>query len=262
MKTRLLILPILGTAVSVFANHFDGSRTLPVHRIPLAAEDGQTIISTVPNTMPFSARMTCGACHDYEAIHGGTHFGGAGEGRATEPWIMVDEKSGTQVPTERMNLSAWEFTKRFGSHLPGGGVSDPVDKLADPDARWEISGGLEMNCLACHNNSHRQDMTEWAKQIGRENFRWAATAASGMGEVGGMASRLPDWWNVYMGENPDDQVFAVPPSVDYDPAQFDSKHRMWFDIGKPQDNNCLHCHSAHPVGAQRLDVPGDVHAAA
>ncbi len=262
MKARLLILPILGTAVSVFANHFDGSRTLPVHRIPLAAEDGQKIISTVPNTMPFSARMTCGACHDYEAIHGGTHFGGAGQGRATEPWIVIDEKNGTQVPAERMNLSAWEFTKRFGSHLPGGGVSDPVDKLADPDARWEISGGLEMNCLACHNRSHRQDMTEWAKQIGRENFRWAATAASGMGEVGGMASRLPDWWNVYMGANPDDSVFAVPPSVDYDASQFDSKHRMWFDIGKPQDNNCLHCHSAHPVGAQRMDVPGDVHAAA
>jgi hypothetical protein len=262
MKAQLLILPILGTAVSVFASHFDGSRTLPVHRIPLTTEEGQKIISSVPGTMPFSAKMTCGACHDYSAIHSGTHFGGTGEGRVSEPWIVVDEKTGTQIPANRKNLSAWEFTKQFGSHLPGGGISDPVDQLADPEARWDISGGLEMNCLACHNNSHRQDMTEWAKQIGRENFRWAATAASGIGEVGGMAERLPSWWNIYTGGNPDDHTYRVPPSVNYDSSLFDSKHRMWFDIGKPQDKNCLQCHSSHPVGAQRMDVPGDVHAAA
>lgn len=262
MKTSRLILIILGAAVSVLANHFDGSRTLPVHRIPLSDEEGQKIISTIPNAMPYSARMTCGACHDYEKIHNGTHFKGAGEGRPTEPWIVVNEATGTQVPAERMNLSAWEFTKRFGSHLPGGGISDPEDKLTDPDARWEISGGLEMNCLACHNNSHRQDMTEWAKQIGRENFRWAATGASGLGEVGGMASRMPDWWNVYDGGNPDDHTYRVPPSVDYDTTVFDSKHQVWFDIGKPQDASCLQCHSSHPVGAQRMDVPGDVHSSA
>jgi hypothetical protein len=262
MKKRLLILPILGTAVSVFASHFDGSRTLPVHRIPLSDEEGNKIISTVPDTMPFSARMTCGACHDYEEIQGGTHFNGDIGGRPGEPWIVVDETTGVQVPAERMDLTDWEFTKRFGTHLPGGGISDPADKLADPDSRWDISGGLEMNCLACHNQSYRQDMTEWAKQIGRENFRWAATAASGMGEVGGMASRLPDWWNIHTGGNPDDHTYRVPPTVDYDTNLFDSKHRMWFDIGEPQDNNCLQCHSSHPVTAQRMDVPGDVHAAA
>jgi len=261
-KSKIAVSFALCATLTASASHFDGSRTLPVHRIPLASEDGQKIISTVPDSMPFSARMTCGACHNYEEIHGGTHFKGTGEGRAAEPWIVVNESTGTQIPAERMNLSAWEFTKRFGSHLPGGGISDPDDNLDDPDSRWEISGGLEMNCMACHNNSHRQDMTEWARQIGRENFRWAATAASGIGEVGGMASRMPDWWNVYVGGNPDDHSYAVPPSVDYDAAQFDSKHQMWFDIGKPTDRNCLHCHSSHPVGAQRMDVPGDVHATA
>ena len=262
MKAKFLILPILGAAVCVFASHFDGSRTTPVHRIPLATEDGEKIIPTVPDTFPFSSRTTCGACHNYEEIHGGTHFMGAGQGRPTEPWIVVDEKSGTQIPADRMHLSAWEFTKRFGSHLPGGSISDPEDKLADPEARWEISGGLEMNCLACHNQSPRQDMTEWSKQIGRENFRWAATAAAGIGEVDGMASRMPDWWNVYAGPMPDDQSYRVPPTVNYDTTLFDSKHRIWFDIGMPQDKNCLQCHSVHPVGAAREEVPGDVHAAA
>lgn len=253
---------IASCALSVSASHFDGSRTLPVHRIPLTDEEGQMIVSTVPGSMPFSARMTCGACHDYDSIHAGTHFAGAGQGRATEPWIVVIENNGTQVPADRMHLSAWDFTKRFGSHLPGGAASDPDDKLADPDARWDISGGLEINCLGCHNLSPRQDMTEWAKQIGRENFRWAATAASGIGEVGGMCARLPGWWNVHLGENPDDHTYAVPPAVDYDPAQFDSKHSAWFDLGKPQDQNCLQCHSTHPVGTPRTEVHGDVHAAA
>ncbi len=253
---------IASCTLATTASHFDGSRTLPVHRIPLSNEEGQSIVSSLPGTMPFSAKMTCGACHDYEEIHGGTHFKGTGKGRPTEPWIAVDEKLGVQVPADRLGLSAWEFTKRFGTHLPGGGISDPEDKLTDPESRWEISGGLEMNCLACHNQSYRQDMTEWAKQIGRENFRWAATAASGIGEVGGMASRLPDWWNVHVGANPDDQTYRVPPSVNYDESLFDSKHRMWFDIGKPQDKNCLQCHSSHPVTAQRMDVPGDVHASA
>ncbi|MDF7807115.1 cytochrome c3 family protein [Pontiellaceae bacterium B12219] len=252
----------MGISLAASASHFDGSRTWPVHRIPLSDEEGNAIVCTVPDTMPFSARMTCGACHDYDKIQGGTHFSGAMGGRPGEPWIVVDETTGVQVPAERMNLSAWEFTKRFGSHLPGGGISDPVDKLTDPDSRWDISGGLEMNCLACHNQSPRQDLTEWAKQIGRENFRWAATAASGMGEVGGMASRLPDWWNIHSGGNPDDHTYRVPPTVNYDTSLFDSKHRMWFDIGEPQDKNCLQCHSSHPVTAQRMDVPGDVHAAA
>ena len=261
MKKQLLILPILGTAVSVFATHFDGSRTLPVHRIPLTAEDGQKVVPTVPHTMPYSTKMTCGACHDYEEIHGGTHFKGAGQGRPAQPWIVVDEKSGTQVPADRTHLSAWEFTKRFGAHLPGGGISDPEDKLSDPDARWDVSGGLEINCMACHNQSPRQDMTEWAKQIGRENFRWAGTAASGIGEVGGMASRMPDWWDPYAGGSPDDHVYRVPPSVNYDPAQFDSKHKAWLDIGKPMDQSCLHCHSVYPVGTPAHEVPLDVHTA-
>jgi len=261
-KSKIVASLTLGATLTASASHFDGSRTTPVHRIPLASEDGQKIISTIPDSLPFSSKMTCGACHNYEEIHGGSHFKGAGQGRTTEPWIVVDEKTGVQVPAKRMNLSDWEFTKQFGSHLPGGSISDPEDKLADPDARWEVSGGLEMNCLACHNHSHRQDMTEWAKQIGRENFRWASTAASGIGEVGGMASRMPDWWNMYMGGSPDDKVYRVPPSVDYDKTLFDSKHRMWFDIGRPQDRNCVQCHSTHPVTAQRMDAPGDVHAAA
>ena len=276
MKKTALLTLVAGLAFSAQAGHWGGSRTLPVHRIPLRDEAGVSIASTVENAMPMSAKQTCGMCHDYDKIHAGWHFnaGAAGvdDGRPGEPWIMLDEKFGTQLPVgkrdwpglyalEDAGLTAWSFTKRFGSHLPGGGISDPGEQMDDPSARWTISGGLEINCFACHNGSARHDMSEWAKQIGRENFRWAATASAGFGEVGGMAARMPDWWNVYAGGNPDDHIYAVPPSVAYNADLFDSRHRMWFEIEKPSDAACLHCHSVHEVDQKREDVAGDVHGA-
>ncbi|MCF7847665.1 MAG: cytochrome c3 family protein, partial [Kiritimatiellales bacterium] len=192
-------------------------------------------------------------------------------GRPGEPWVWVVVRTGSQLRVsqrdwpgmykpEQIGLTAWKFTKQFGTHLPGGGISDPAD-IFDPDAHWEISGGLEINCLACHNACARQDMTEWAKQIARENFRWAATAASGLGEVGGMASRMPVSWNIYAGFNPDDRTYAVPPSVNYSPGFFTSTQQAWFDIGKPADARCLHCHSAHPAKEGRMEIATDVHSA-
>ena len=276
MKKTALFTLVAGLALGAQAGHWGGSRTLPVHRIPLRDEAGVLIASTVENAMPMSVKQTCGLCHDYDKIHAGWHFNagvaGVEDGRPGEPWILHEEKFGTQLPVgkrdwpglysfEEAGLTAWAFTKRFGSHLPGGGVSDPGEMTDDPSARWTVSGGLEINCFGCHNGSARHDMSEWAKQIGRENFRWAATAAAGFGEVGGMAARLPDWWNVYAGGNPDDPTYAVPPSVAYNVDLFDSRHRMWFEIEKPSDAACLHCHSVHAVEQNREEVAGDVHSA-
>ncbi len=101
--------------------------------------------------------------------------------------------------------------------MPGGGPAEPSDEeaLAHPEARWSVSGKAEVNCLACHNRSGRQDHSEWAKQVLRENLRWAATAAGGVGEVGGMASRLKETWDIADGPNLDDHEWAVVPSVNY-----------------------------------------------
>ena len=263
MKKALSFLIICSSLCAVASSEYDGSRTVPVHRIPLLDEEGSPIIPTMKDGLPFSATMTCGVCHDIDTIHRGTHFGGAGEGRPTEPWIAVDEAQGVQLPADRLSLSTWEFTKQFGRHHAGGGALMPSDEdMEDVEARWDVSGSVEMNCLACHNQSHKQDLSEWARQIARENFRWAATAAAGIGDVGGMASRMPDWWDSYMGGSPDDSTYRVPPAVDYDLTQFDAKHRIWFDIDKPRDQNCLQCHSTYPVGVERVDVHVDVHTAA
>ncbi len=256
---------------------WDGSRAVPVHLLPLKDEFDQTIIPSETYPLPFSTRFTCAPCHAYDVIGQGLHFNAdssASAGRRGEPWFWVDDKSGTVLPVsyrdwegvwhpEDLDLSPWEFVLLFGRHMPGGGVSDLGAGSPTPESRWEVSGRIEINCLGCHNASRIQSHSEWAKQILRENFRWSATAASGLGEVGGMASRLPATWDLFDGLDPDDTEWAVAPSVSYSPHLFDSKHRVYFDIGdKPGNDRCLVCHSVSSLNLPKYQQLDDVHLAA
>jgi hypothetical protein len=254
---------------------WDGNRTTPAHFIPLRDEINQLIVPTDFNPMPFSARYTCGPCHDYKTVQGGWHFDAMKSeknGRPGEPWIWLDSKTGTILPLSYrkwpgtwepgiLRLNPWDFTMLFGRHMPGGGPAEPGDEdVPGLDARWSVSGKAEVNCLACHNKTGRQDESEWAKQVLRQNLRWAATAAAGVGEVGGMASRLRETWDVYDGPNLDDHEWAVAPFVKYRTVDFDSKHRYFFDIAyPPDDRNCLACHSVSPVAEARAMAAVDVH---
>ena len=256
---------------------WDGSRVTPVHQIPLKDELSQVIVPSESNPPPLSSRYTCAPCHDYDIIKTGLHFNAAGTspaGRPGEPWIWVDERTGTQLPLSyrswpgtwnpaRLGVSAWDFTLLFGRHMTGGGIAEPDESEMTPESRWNVSGKAEINCLACHNASGLQSPSEWAKQVLRQNFRWAATAASGLGEVGGMASRLGPTWDIFDGPNPDDSEWAVAPFVRYHRDSFDSKHRALLDISyKPDDGRCLACHSATPAAARKFESDEDVHSAA
>ncbi|MFQ6037789.1 MAG: hypothetical protein ACE5LV_04145 [Candidatus Aminicenantales bacterium] len=256
---------------------WDGSRTTAVHLIPLKDEFGEIIIPSESYPLPYSTRTTCAPCHDYRIIQGGLHFnaGRSGwSGPPGEPWFWVDERAGTVLPVSLhrqentwaprdLGLTQWDFTRLFGRHMTGGGISEPEDSRVSPASRWNVSGKLEINCMGCHNASRIQSHSEWAKQVMRENFRWAATAASGLGEVGGMASRLPDTWDLYDGPNPDDTEWAVVPYVRYRKELFDSKHRVFFDIApRIEDQRCLACHSVTPAGERRMSVSRDVHTSA
>jgi len=258
---------------------WDGNRTLPAHFIPLRDENDELIVPTETGPLPYSARFTCGPCHDYAKIQGGWHFGAmtsSRNGRPGEPWLQVDPRTGTILPLSyrkwpgtfdprAAGLTAWDFTMLFGRHMPGGGPAEPTDAEveAEPDGRWSVSGRAEVNCLACHNRSGRQDHSEWAKQMLRENLRWAATAAGGVGEVGGMASRLKGTWDIYDGPNLDDHEWAVVPEVRYRTVDFDSKHRYFFDLNyQPADDRCLACHSVSPKDAAMWSADADVHSAA
>jgi len=281
----IVIVVLFGLGVSLFLQAqtsqkkttWDGSRTTAVHWLQLKDEFDQLIVPSDYYTLPYSAQYTCTPCHDYSVIQEGLHFNAlfsTQHGRAGEPWIWADPKTGTLLPLsyrgwpgvwnpKDLGLTRWDFTLLFGRHMTGGGVSEPKDDEVSPESRWEVSGKLEMNCMGCHNASRQQSHSEWAKQVLRHNFRWAATASSGLGEVGGMASRLPGTWDLFDGPNPDDTEWAVVPTVRYWPSQFDSKHRVFFDIApKIDDQRCLACHSVTRVGENRLTAHQDIHSAA
>ena len=257
---------------------WDGSFSVPVHRIPLKDQFDENIIPGEPYPLPYSTRFTCAPCHNYNVIQSGLHFNAASNGqsgRPGEPWFWVDPLTGTVLPLnyknwkgrfhpKKIGLTAWDFTLLFGRHMTGGGVGEPDWEDVDPSSRWEVSGKLEINCLGCHNASREQSHSEWAKQVLRENFRWAGVAASGFGEVDGMASRLPPTWSIIDGPNPDDTEYAVVPSVRYDPSDFDGKHHVFFDLlRQPDDGRCLTCHSVSPVNMiSRYSYELDVHSAA
>ncbi|MGB2908384.1 MAG: hypothetical protein WBB73_14875 [Candidatus Aminicenantaceae bacterium] len=275
----VLVLPAVVRAGQVEKNRhaWDGSQATPVHLLPLKDEFDQPILPSESYSLPYSHRYTCAPCHDYGTIQQGLHFNADSTepgGRAGEPWLWLDPKTGTVLPLsyrdwegvwhpEDLGLSPWDFTLLFARHMTGGGRSEVLVEEFTPDSRWEVSGTLEINCMGCHNAGRIQNHSEWAKQVLRENFRWGATAASGLGEVSGMASRLPATWDIFDGPNPDDTEWAVVPNVSYRPEIFDSKHRVFFDIGdKVEDGRCLACHSVTPVGRNRYQVTQDVHAAA
>ena len=273
----LITLSILEAQTDQKNQKWDGSLTTPVHQIPLKDEFNQIIIPTEPNPLPYSTRYSCAPCHDYNLIQEGWHFNASSStkhGRPGEPWIWVDLKTGTVLPLSyrswkrmwnprELGLTPWDFTLLFSRHMPGGGTAESKDDMASPESRWNVSGKIEINCMGCHNASRIQSHSEWAKQVLRHNFRWAATAASGFGEVGGMASRLPGTWDIYDGPNPDDTEWAVVPSVRYRPEIFDSKHRVFFDIAhKPDDLRCLACHSVSPIDTQKSSIDEDIHTAA
>jgi hypothetical protein len=202
--------------------------------------------------------MTCGDCHNYLAVSGGWHFNSstamADPGRPSEPWMLADDWTGTQIPIsyrgwpgiwkpEDVGLTNWEFVKRFGHHLPGGDMGETVEDPPDPESRWEVSGNVNINCLGCHNAAPEQNGTEWALQMARENFQWAATAASGLATVRNTASKLP--W--FYDRNPDNS-WAAPPKTDYNPAKFDAKRLVFFDVDNDiPARRCYFCHSTAPA---------------
>lgn len=256
------------------------SRTPFVHRLTLYDENGTAIDPSDEPVRPYSPRATCSKCHDYSIISHGLHFNAndpaMAAGRPGEPWIFVDPATGTAAPLSyrawpgvhppaALGLTAWQFTLHFGRHLPGGGPGqpDPVAlRESKPEHRWSVSGALEIDCLTCHAASGSYDMSEAARQIERQNFRWAPTAAAGLAVVRGEARRLPDNFDPDAPPNPD-RPGQQPPKVFYDAARFDADGRVFFDlVRKPPLERCYYCHTNQQVGQ---DAPpawhhdGDVH---
>ncbi|MHC4648354.1 MAG: hypothetical protein ACYTBJ_23085, partial [Planctomycetota bacterium] len=245
--TILCLLALAAGSAGKLGDESDGSRARPVHLIRLFDESKAAIGAVDEQPQPFSTRQTCSKCHTYEAISAGWHFNYIDSnipgGRAGQPWILVDTAIGTQVPVsyrrwpgafrpEQLGLSPWGFVQQFGRHTPGGGAGELESDRPDEVMRQFISGKLEINCLKincliCHNGDSGQDQAEYAGQIGRQNFRWAAAAACEFASVKGSAAGQPDTYNHLMSD-------AI--AVSYRKGTFDEKNQVLLDIVREVPN--------------------------
>jgi len=270
---------LLAVLAAAAVAHFNGGHVPPVHRIAPVDAQGDKISVTAQNPEAISLWKTCGQCHDVDRIHGGSHFRtGIGTNDAPvscnfEPWFLFDEKAGSVqafslggIPGVKtiadVGLTYWQFVKLFGRHFPGGGVGCDTNAMAEVGrerSRWFVTGPLEPNCLACHQQDSDYDSSEWARQVMRENWRGAAVAASGLGSVAGMNERLEGSWDRLHPENPDDHLFKVPEKISYDRRMFDSRGRCIFRVGKPVNERCMACHAASEASAGHRDIAQDVH---
>jgi len=283
MNFRILFLSCAAIVASVLCggvtSHFNGGRVPPVHRLTPLDADGDKVSPSGDLPASFSQEKTCGQCHDVPSLRGGSHFrtgltpDDSTADTGTEPWFLADERTGTAIPLSLhgqprtfaprdVGFSCWQWTKAFGRHFPGGGVASDTNAMAEVAGeaqRWFVTGPLDANCLACH-QQRGYDASEWARQVARENWSGAAAAASGLACVEGMNARLDAAWDrATQPVNPDDHLFKVPEKTIYDVTRFDAKGRCVFDVGKPRPENCLACHAASEKGVPSHDLAGDVH---
>jgi len=91
-------------------------------------------------------------------------------------------------------------------------------------ARWDETGVLEADCLLCHFPAY--NFAERKKQLTNLNFRWAPTAASGLGQVTGSI------------------LDNKPISITYNKTVFDPDGKISPHIVRePRDKACLACHA-------------------
>jgi len=242
--------------------HVTGSRATFVHRLPLIDAENGAIAPDDDPCMPFTYRPTCTKCHEYEIIRKGWHFNATDPkvdpGRPGQPWFWCDPKTGTVLPLSYRNwpntwrpsdvgISSWQFCLNFGHHLPGGGPGEMTD-LKDPAAKWLVAGKLGVNCGACHDGSPAYDNIEWYLQVAKQNFMWAATAATDLAAVTGAAASMPASYDPFMGPDDEKQAKAAP-AVTYDGSKFDAKQAVFFNLpAQPPDKRCYFCHSYTEVG--------------
>ena len=283
MKNQILSFVFAGLALGACSalageSHWNGGRTVPVHKLAPKDAAGDKVSPGDRLPKAISQVQTCGQCHDVKSMAGGSHFRTGLDTNDVppqvnfEPWFLVDEKQGlvtalslcglpgTKSPAD-IGMTAWQFTKTFGRAFPGGGIGSDVramEEVGREKSRWFVTGPLEANCLACHQQTP-YDSSEWARQVLRENFAGAASAAAMFADVGGMNERLNDAWDPFIDENKDDHLFRVPQTIAYDMTKFDSKGRCIFAVGKPKNENCLACHAASEKGMPSHDIAGDVH---
>ncbi len=146
---------------------------------------------------------------------------------------------------DAVGLTPYAFAKVCGGCHPGGSIAEKdrdgkrydVRQKAEPrlaasldgdyhKADWVRSGVLEADCMICH--MPKYDIKGRADQLGKLNYRWAATVGAGLATVeGSVAERQTPKLTYKPGAVKDGAVQVVPT--------------------RSSDENCLLCHGEAEV---------------
>ncbi|HOS96210.1 MAG TPA: hypothetical protein PLR71_01120 [Deltaproteobacteria bacterium] len=181
----------------------------------LRNEAGERITPMDNAADPYSPRKTCGACHHYPTIVQGSHFRMGFSEQKKDPTtahLPQDLMPSEMRPAPYGGTAVYDWIAANARLHPGGGPMECLNLRHDtgtptnlveaerivsssrnphfqsrltPDgrSRFRASGVLEADCLMCHMNGYRLDRRN--AQVASRNYRWAATAGSGLGEVSG-----------------------------------------------------------------------------
>lgn len=236
----------------------------------LRNEAGDTITPSYNAADPYSPKKTCGACHQYFIITRGEHFQQGSPGARKGPgnaYLPAELVHNDPRPEVYGGFGAYDWIAGNGDYHPGGGlleeirlnyfgyppstlnylegekqkpgVYDPNFKSRlTPDSRshFRTSGVLEADCLMCHMEGY--DLERRNAQIRARNYRWAATAGAGLGEILGQVFSPGDAGGVWN--------FSSRPVVKYnwDSVSFTEEGKL---SGKAvnvsvSSRACLQCH--------------------
>lgn len=231
---------------------------------PTKDENGKPIDPALPPSgipQAVSAKQTCGTCHDYERITKGYHFQTGRDEMFEETgdihrspgffgkWQLLYQRELAPKSfddADAIDMTPFEWIVSCGVCHPGGGPGEydrygqrydkalkldrEVASMGDGDyhnSPWERTGVMEADCFICHLAEYEYSVR--AQQIKKLNFKWAATAAAGLGYV---------WGSVSDGQTP---------SVYYNKSKFMADGKVHLHIQRPGDRQCQFCHDISNV---------------
>lgn len=251
-----------------------------VHRIKLLDSDGKEI--NPQSGVPYSPRQTCGHCHKYETVSGGTHtqmFPPAALDTASPPahvWTVFDPATGIQLPLSdgflapvagkadaggaagkpRNRMTAFDVAFQFGAFHPGGGKLELDTEGKRYDSQLAQNPGLRADPASAYFRS-RWDQSGAMEvdcllchALSPYDHAERATQISVMnfrwaptvGAGFGVASGKTTQLPLPSAGAPPSAEQKPAIAVRYNPAIFDPDGRVEIAIGLPPDRNCLSCH--------------------
>ena len=181
------------------------------HSIQLRDSSGRVIDPSAPDPALPDLSATCAPCHDVVAASGGLHGGGGPDGKAGEPWFLMDARTATSLPMHHRSWPALfkpvdlaidgaSWSEAFGRHDAGG------------NAGTTIAGS---DCLVCH-LAEGYDFAKRIEHFDAGHFSTAPFIAAGLIDAEG----------------------------NYDTPRFDSDGRINLDLlADAGPDACLPCHT-------------------